>query len=597
VLGPLATLEGNIGKILLVVPVILILVMTVSLVEAFMILPSHLAHALVHLEPKKVGRLRRWFDTRIEWVRENLLGRTVDTLLKWRYLWTGCVIGMFLVALGLFAGGVMKFEALPAMDGDVIVARVLMPPGTPLEKTEVVVDRMTKGLDEVNAELASRQPDGRDLVETVYVQFNSNEDVFESGPHVATVYADLLAAEIRDARLDDVLQLWRNKVGSVPDALSVVYTEPTIGPTGRNIEVRLQGGSLDRLKTASVELKNYLFGFKGVYNLAEDLRRSKPELRVRLREGALGIGLDAASVSQQLRAAFHGATADEIQVAAEPYEIDVQLKQTDQNSLADLDYFHITLSDGKQVPLNTVAVIERTAGWSRIARVNGQRTVTVRGDVDALQTNTVKVIAQLEKDFLPQLAERYPEMALSYEGEIKETGTTQASMRRSMLVGLIGIFILLSFQFRSYIEPLIVMAAIPFALIGVTAGHFLMGIHLSMPSLLGLVSLAGIVVNDSILLVLFLKARRAEGADAVASAATASRQRFRAVTITSLTTIAGLLPLMFERSLQAQILIPLATSIVFGLLASTVLVLLVIPCLYVILAEYGLASEVHTPEI
>jgi len=597
VLGPLATLEGNIGKILLVVPVILILVMTVSLVEAFMILPSHLAHALEHLEPKQVGRVRRWFDTRIDWVRENLFGRAVDTLLKWRYLWIGCVVGMFLIALGLFAGGVMKFEAMPAIDGNVIVARVLMPPGTPLEKTEVVVDRMTKGLDEVNAALASRQPDGRDLVETIYVQFNTNEDVFESGPHVATVFADLLAAEVRDARVDDVLQLWRDKVGSVPDALSIVYTEPTIGPTGRNIEVRLQGGSFDRLKTASVELKNYLSGFEGVYNLAEDLRRGKPELRVRLREGTLGLGLDAATVSRQLRAAFHGATADEIQVVAESYEIDVQLKRADQDSLADLDYFHITLPDGKQVPLNTVAVIEQTAGWSRIARVDGRRTVTVRGDVDAQQANTVKVIAQLEREFLPQLAERYPEIVLSYEGEIKETATTQASMRRSMLVGILGIFVLLSFQFRSYIEPLIVMAAIPFALIGVTAGHFLMGIHLSMPSLLGLVSLAGIVVNDSILLVLFLKKRRAEGADVIASAATASRQRFRAVTITSLTTIAGLLPLMFERSLQAQILIPLATSIVFGLLASTVLVLLVIPCLYVIIAEHGLASKVEIPEI
>ncbi len=560
VLGPLATLEGNIGKILLVVPVILILVMTVSLVEAFMILPSHLAHALEHLEPKQVGRVRCWFDARIEWVRENMFGRVVDTLLKWRYLWIGCVVGMFLIALGLFTGGVMKFEAMPAMDGNVIVARVLMPPGTPLEKTEDVVEHMTRGLDEVNATLASRQPDGRDLIETVYVQYNSNEDVFESGPHVATVFADLLAAEVRDGRLDDVLQLWRDKVGRVPDALSIVYTEPTIGPTGRNIEVRLQGGSFERLKAASVELKNYLSGFVGVYNLAEDLRRGKPELRVRLREGALGLGLDATAVSRQLRAAFHGVTADEIQVEAESYEIDVQLERSDQDSLADLDYFHITLPDGKQVPLSTVAEIENETGWSRIARVDGRRTVTVRGDVDALQTNTVKVIAQLEREFFPQLAERHPEIVVSYEGEIKETGTTQASMRRSMLVGLLGIFVLLSFQFRSYIEPLIVMAAIPFALIGVTAGHFLMGIDLSMPSLLGLVSLAGIVVNDSILLVLFLKARRAEGADVLASAATASRQRFRAVTITSLTTIAGLLPLMFERSLQAQILIPLERS-------------------------------------
>ena len=199
-------------------------------------------------------------------------------------------------------------------------------------------------------------------------------------------------------------------------------------------------------------------------------------------------------------------------------------------------------------------------------------------------------MAQMEKDFLPRLTERYPEVRISFEGEIREAETTQNSMRRDMLIGLVGIYVLLSFQFRSYTEPLIVMAAIPFAIIGVIIGHLLLGIAVSLPSLLGFVSLAGIVVNDSILLVLFLKARQREGKGLMTSAAQASRQRFRAILITSCTTIAGLLPLLFERSLQAQILIPLAVSIVFGLLASTVLVLLVIPCLYVMLAELGLGS-------
>jgi len=596
VLGPLVALEGNIGKILLVIPVMLILVLTVSLVEAFMILPHHMVHSLEHADPRKISSVRQRFDAAIDWARENVLGRTVDVLLRWRYLWVGSVVCVFLVAVGLFAGGVIKFNALPDLDGDVIVARVLMPPGTPLEKTEAVVRRMTQGLDELNAELAPRQPQGRNLVKTTYVQFNANEDVFETGPHVATVFADLLAAEDRDIRLDDILHLWRQKVGPVPDALSIVYSEPTIGPTGRNIEIRLQGSSLDSLKLAAVELKDWLADFVGVYNLAEDLRRGKPELRLRLREGALGLGLDAATVARQLRAAFHGATADEIQVGAESYEIDVQLRKADQDSLSDLDYFHCTLPDGRQVPLNAVAAIEQIAGWSRIARVDGKRTVSVRGDVDALQTNTVKIIAQLEREFLPVLAERYPEITVSYEGEIKETGTTQASMRRAMLIGVIGVFVLLSFQFRSYVEPLIAMAAIPFALIGVIAGHLIMGINVSMPSLMGFISLAGIVVNDSILLVLFLKMRRAEGHDVLASAAQASRQRFRAIILTSLTTMAGLMPLMFERSLQAQILIPLAVSVVFGLFASTVLVLLVVPCLYAIVAEWGLAEKTELNE-
>lgn len=594
VLGPLAALAGDIGKVLKVVPIVLILVLAVSLVEAFLILPAHLAHSVRGHDPAKPGFFRQRFDHGVDWVRERLLGRCIDALLQWRYLWIGTVILMFLISLGLLLGGAVKFQAFPDLDGDVVVARVLLPPGTPLERTEGVVQQITTGLEQVNDEFAPRQPDAQDLVKTVYVQFNRNDDAYETGPHVATVFADLLSADLRDARIDDILQSWRTKVGDLPDTLSVVYTETALGPAGRAIEIRLQGRDLNRLKAAAIELRSWLSDFKGVYNLAEDLRQGKPELRLRLREGAFGLGVDAEAVARQLRAAYHGTTADEIQVGPESYEIDVQLKREDQSSLADLEYFHYTLPDGTQIPLSAIVQIDRGTGWSRIARVDGKRTVTLRGDVDPQQTNTAKVIAQLEREFLPTLNERYPDVQVAFEGEIKESAITQSSMRAGMLVGLIGVFVLLSFQFRSYAEPLIVMVAIPLALIGVIWGHLLLGMDMSMPSLLGFVSLAGIVVNDSILLVLFLKLRMSEGSDVFEAAAQASRQRFRAIIITSLTTIAGLLPLLSETSLQAQVLIPLAVSIVFGLLASTILVLLVVPCLYVILAELGLVRVTKT---
>jgi multidrug efflux pump subunit AcrB len=289
-------------------------------------------------------------------------------------------------------------------------------------------------------------------------------------------------------------------------------------------------------------------------------------------------------------------TADEIQIGRESYEVDVRLKADDQNSVADLEYFHFEVPGGKSVPLGSIAIADRTRGWSRIARVNGRRTVTLRGDVDPRATNTAELFAEIEREFLPQLQQDFPEIEVAFAGEIEQSNTTQESMGSAMIVGVIGIFVLLSFQFRSYIEPLIVMTAIPFALIGVIWGHWLMGIDLSMPSLIGFISLSGIVVNDSILLVLFLKLRRSEGADILESAGQASRQRFRAIVITSLTTIAGLLPLLFEKSLQAQVLIPLAASIAFGLLASTVLVLLVVPCLYSILGDLGLVADIEPHE-
>jgi hydrophobic/amphiphilic exporter-1 (mainly G- bacteria), HAE1 family len=592
VLGPLALLEGDIGAVLEVVPLVLILVLVVSLVEAFFILPAHLGHAMHHYEPEKAGRLRRYFDRFIDWSRERLVGRSVDALLRWRYLWIGTVIGLFVMSLGLIAGGVLKFQAFPDLDGDVVEARLLLSPGTPLARTEEVVRQITDGLDRVNQRFAPMQSDGQDLVETVYVRFNQNPDAFENGPHVATVTADLLTAERRNTRLDDVFSDWRKEVGQPPDVMSLAYTEPGFGPQGRSIEIRLRGSDLRQLKAAAVEMRQWLSGFVGVFNLTDDLRVGKPELRIRLREGAFGLGLDAENMARQLRAAFQGVIADEIQVGPESYEIDVRLRRDDRDSLADLEYFHFTLPGGGRVSLGAVAEVETKRGWSRIARVNGMRTVTLRGDVDSRATNTASLIADTQSDFLPELQQRYPGVAVSFEGEPKEGATTRRSILRGMLIGLLGVFILLSFQFRSYIEPLIVMAAIPLALIGVVIGHLLMRIDLSMPSVLGFVSLAGIVVNDSILLILFLKMEREQSVNVLESAGQASRQRFRAVILTSLTTIAGLLPLLIERSLQAQVLIPLATSIAFGLMASTVLVLLVIPCLYAILDDMGLVAVV-----
>ncbi len=591
VLGPLALLEGDIGAVLEVVPLTLILVLVISLIEVYCILPAHLGHALHHHEPGDTNRFRRAFDRGIDWIRKRVLGSSVDVLLRWRYAWVGVVAGLFLISLGLVVGGVVKFQAFPDIDGDVIEARLVLPQGTPLARTREVVQRIADGLERVNERFAPMQSDGQDLVRTVYVRFNQNPDAFENGPHVATVTADLLTAERRNARLDDVFAAWREEVGQPPDVVSLAYTEPGFGPKRRSIDIRIQGYDLDELKAAAAETQQWLSGFAGVSNLSDDLRVGRPELRIRLREGAFGLGLDAEGMARQLRAAFQGVTADTIQLGLESYEIDVRLAHQDRKSLSDVELFDFTLPGGERVPLSAVTDVESARGWSRIARVNGLRTVTLRGDIDGRRTNMVALVDRMRRAFLPEFQTKYPDVTVAFEGELKEGATTRASIFRGMLVGLLGVFILLSFQFRSYLEPFVVMVAIPLALIGVVAGHLIMGISLSMPSILGFVSLAGIVVNDSILLVLFLKQRHDEGAGLLESARLASRQRFRAIVLTSLTTIAGLLPLLAERSLQAQVLIPLATSIAFGLMASTVLVLLVVPSLYLILADFGLVEK------
>ena len=589
VLGPLAFLSGDIGKVLKVIPVILVLVLAASLIEAFCILPAHLGHSLHH--DHEPGAIRRRFESLIDFLRENLVGRCVETLLRWRYLWVGSVTAVFLFSLGLWAGGVVRFQSFPDLDGDVVVARLLLPQGTPLERTEAIVADVMSGLDRVNDKFAERQPGDEQLVKTAYVQFNQNTDAFENGPHVATVYANLLGAEVRDGSIDEILETWRTEVGRQADVLSLTYAEPSFGPSGRPIEIRIQGNQLSELKATANDVLAELATYEGVNNLSDDLRSGKREMRLRLRDGTVGLSLDAAAIASQLRSALQGDIADEIQVDTESYEIDVRLREDHRDSLADLSSFRVLLPDGNQVPLKAVAEVQAERGWSRISRIDGRRTVTIRGDVDTRVANTAAIIGQFEEGFVARYSAAHPQIQISIAGETKESATTSASMAQAMMIGVIGVFVLLSFQFRSYIEPLIVMAAIPFALIGVIWGHLILGLNISMPSLLGFVSLAGIVVNDSILLVLFLKAARDEGHNIERSAAQASRQRFRAITITSLTTIVGLLPLMAEQSLQAQVLIPLAVSIAFGLMASTVLVLLVIPCLYVILADLGLASS------
>ena len=327
-----------------------------------------------------------------------------------------------------------------------------------------------------------------------------------------------------------------------------------------------------------------------MYDVFDDLRPGKPEVRVRMTEGAASLGVNAEHVAGELRSAILGTIVSEIQVGPESYEIDVRMAAEDRDSLADIESFRVSLPSGAQVPIEALARLESDRGYGRIARVDGRRTVTIVGDTDSNEVTVGALISKFKETALPDIRERHPGVAISFEGEIKNGAVTQASLRRAFLIGMLGVFILLSFQFQGYAEPLIVMFAIPMCLIGVIWGHLLMDLYFTLPSVLGFVSLAGVVVNDSILLVEFVKMRRRAGDAVEVAVRTASRLRFRAVMLTSVTTVAGMLPLLSETSVQAQVLIPLATSIVFGLGASTVLVLLVIPALYAIVADLGLAT-------
>ena len=595
VFGPLAFISGDIGRVLKVLPVVLILVLAVSLVEAFLILPNHLAHSLGGGSARAPSRFRTAFDRGVERLRDDVAGRLVDGAVRWRYPFLGAVAAVFLFSVAMLASGRIGFQAFPDIEGDVIEARLLLPQGTPLRRTESVVDSVVAALGRVNARLSPGAGDADRLVRSVSVRYSRNLEASESGPHVATITADLLTAERRGIPLDDVLAHWREETGAIPDVLALNFADPQLGPAGHAIDFRLHGADLEALEGAAHELVAWLERYEGVEGTMSDLRPGKPERRIRLRADALSLGVDAATVANQLRAAFLGTTAYEVQVGVEALEVDVRLAQADRDGFEDLENFRITLPDGALVPLSALATVETGRGYSRIHRIDRRRTATVWGDVDSRVANAIAIVSDTERRFLPGLMERYPALSVSVEGQATEAEETGASIRNAFLFGVVGVFLLLCFQFRSYVEPLAVMCVIPAALIGIVWGHFLMGLDLSLPSMMGAVSLSGIVVNDSILLVTFLKRRVAGGSPVLEAARRASRDRFRAVLLTSLTTIAGLTPLLFETSLQAQILIPLVTSIVFGLLATTLLVLFVVPVLYAILDDFGLSAARDAP--
>ncbi|OUR94981.1 acriflavin resistance protein [Gammaproteobacteria bacterium 42_54_T18] len=591
-------IQGDIGQVLRVIPIVLISVIVVSLVEAFFILPHHLYHSLEHQKNTKMPVLRQKFEDWFENLRLKM-DVTVSRLIGYRYLFVGSVIGVFVLSVSLLVSGVVKFAAFPDLEGDLVQARVLMPAGTSLHKTQSVVDHLVTSVKQVEDVLRQQYPmlETQPLIKSITVNFNENADAFETGPHLATISIDLLGAEQRPVRLNEFMSLWREKNGVVSSAQNISIKEPAIGPAGRAIYIRLFGDDLEELSEASYALQNWFSGYPGVNNVMDDLRPGKPEFTLQLKPGAFALGLDSKIIASQLRAAYQGSKVLESNVGLENIEVNVILARESRDSLADFDHFPVIHpSTGKVIPLSTVADISMTRSVSRIHRVNNQRTVTIYGDVDKELNNTNAILVDYQKQYLPTFEKQFPNVRVEMQGEAKNAKVTQDSMMRAFIMGLFVIFILLSVQFHSYIEPMIVMVNIPLALIGVIWGHWLMGLDITMPSMLGFVSLAGIVVNDSILLVIFAKNRVAEGFSVHDAAAKASHDRFRAVVLTSLTTIAGMAPLLFETSLQAQILIPLTTSIVFGIATSTVLVLFVVPCLYAILEDFGVVSTHHLEE-
>jgi HAE1 family hydrophobic/amphiphilic exporter-1 len=594
---PLMTMRGEIGKVLRVMPLGVITALSVSLGEAFLILPSHLRHSLAKIS-KQPSRLRAAVDRFVHWFTHGVYGPVLDWSARWPLIPLAAIVMVLLIALGMLLGGRLRFQLFPELDGDFLVAEIELPAGTDPARTGQIADRIEEALEKVERKFAP-QPGDEKLIKHRATSLGFGwtlgaEPVLpEAGGHLAQVIVELLRADKRTARCDEILAAWREAVGEVPDVVSLTFEQMQVTPGGKPVDIQLRGGDLRQLKRASLELQEEVAAYPGARNVSDSLRPGKEEVVVRLKPVGRPLGMTSGALATQLREAFWGTIAEEFQRGPDAFEVDVLLAPGDRESLADLDDFKVRTPDGRLVPFHEVATAEKVRGFSQIVRVNRQRTISVTADLDARQGNAKQIMDDLEARYFPDFLRRNPGVTINLEGQRKETRETGLSVARGFVIGVCIIFLLLSFVFKSFIEPLIVMAAIPFGLIGAVAGHLLWRIDMTMPSIVGFVSLSGIVVNDSILLVSFIKLRLAEGKSVQEAVHQAGMDRFRPVLLTSATTVAGLLPIMLETSLQAQLLIPMAVSIAFGLMVATVLVLLLVPCLYSILAWLGWTQRIE----
>lgn len=591
IVGPLAFMSGKMGAVLRYIPVVLIITLAVSLLEAFLILPSHLKHSIEGKGTRKQSRFTAWFNSRFDVLRDQFFVPILAKTLSRPFFSIGLLVALVMVSYAGISSGVLKYRALPELESDVVQARVRLPQGASLDSTALVVAEVVETLETSNQRFIKLQANKEQVVRNITVTYNVNADVPENGSHLATISADLIPASQRVVTVKELLKDWRKNSGTFAGVQSLTFTDKERGVAGKAIDIRLQGSKLEVLKNASLELQTWLKSFNGVLNVGDDLLAGKQEYHVEPRELASVLGLTANGIANEVRSAIQGGSNLVVQKGRNAIDITIRSAERDLQSLQDLQSLPVPSGKGTLIPLSAIADVREVESFSRVLRVNGTRTVTIQGALDGDVINARELMSLTKKNFLPKLRETYPGIKVSFVGQGKESAATGSSLSTNLLIGLIGVYIILSYQFRSYIQPIAVLLAIPMGLVGVVIGHLAMGLQLSMPSLVGLATLSGIVVNDSILLVAFIKKQRAQGMQIVDAVQSAARDRFRAVVLTSLTTIIGLTPLLLETSTQAQFLIPLVASIAFGLLTATVLSLFLIPSCFVVLHEMGLLAR------
>ncbi len=587
---PLLQAGGTMGKMMHSIPVVVMLVLAASLAESLFILPAHLARskatgrtadAAAQAKSNGVARgLKRFAD--------GPYRRWLALALRWRFLTVASGMALLLVTLGIWMGGYIKFTFLQKVESDNMNVTLTMPAGTPISRTQAVVDRIEQAARDVVARQERNRPEaGPPLMEyisaTMGAHFGSGGGN-NVGSHLAQVRVQLIEGEKREIGTMALTRLWRKAVGRIPDAESISYRS-VLHDFGNAIEVDLSIDDDDQLLAASAMLKQELRHYSGVSDIEDSFLAGKAEMQLKLKPAAANLGLTLSDLARQVRHALYGAEALRFQRDQDEVKVMVRYPESQRTCLGNVEQMRIRTPEGIEVPFSAVAQVTMRQGYASIKRAQRQRVVTVSADVDEKVANADEIRQNLVKNALPRLKSKYPNLRYTIEGEGRSRNESLRDVFNSFGIALFGIYALLAIPFRSFAQPLVVMAAIPFGIVGAVWGHLLMGFNISAYSLWGIVGLTGVVVNDSLVLVHKVNALRSAGMDALSAVQEAGAVRFRAIVLTSLTTFAGLTPMLLERSIQARFLIPMAISLGFGVLFATVITLILIPCGYLIMDD------------
>ncbi len=605
---PLVMAPGPMGQVFSGIGVVVILCLIFSLIESQLVLPCHLGHVRIKREAGSGGtvragweRLQEGMSGSLTWLARHLYRPLLERALDWRYTTLSIAVVLLSLTVSVMQTGRIEFSFFPPVESDYLTAELTMPLGTPVEATaravyeiESAALRVKHRFDEQTPEL--EEPLIRHVLTSVGGQpsrrgHRGQSSSSSGGSHLGEVSVELLSGDGRPIAARDVAAMWREETPVIPDAESLVFSY-SLFSAGDAINLRLQSADVDDLVAAAEELKARLARYPGVFDITDTFQEGKRELRLSILPAAEGLGLTLNDLARQVRQAFYGEEAQRIQRDREDLRVMVRYPASRRRSLGDLESMRIRTPDGGEVPFSSVARVESGRGYAAIRRSDRQRVVNVKADVDLALANSNEVIADLRADFLPQLVIDHPGLRFSMEGEQREQSRVMGGMFQTSLLALCLIYALLAVPLRSYSQPLIIMTVIPFGLVGAIGGHLLMEKSLSMMSVFGVVALSGVVVNASLVMVHYINGRREAGVDLADAVREAGVARFRPIVLTSLTTFAGLTPLLLERSVSAQFLIPMAISLGFGVIFSAVITLFLVPSCYVILEDIrGLAGR------